>query len=165
MPMPKGFKHSKETKEKMSKAKKGNANSLGYVWTKEQKANLSEALKGNQFAKGHKHNEETRNRISDSHKGKLLSEETKNKISEGKIGENNPMYKGGRNALYEKQIKHRKDFCEMCGKADSDKKSFPVHHNPPIDWEKYEEWEGELITLCRSCHKIIHNQMGGTWIR
>jgi len=57
------YKHSEETKRKLSEAKKGKT-----------------------------HTEETKKKISKIHKGKTISNETKIKISESMKGENNPFY-------------------------------------------------------------------------
>jgi hypothetical protein len=70
-----GKHHSKETKEKMSIAKKGKMN----------------GEKGPFYGKHH--SEETKKKISQSHRGKCHSEETKKKMSESKKGEKHPMYR------------------------------------------------------------------------
>ena len=54
--------------------------------TKETKRKLSEAKKGKQLSEEHKR------KLSESQRGKQLSEETKRKISEANKGENNPNY-------------------------------------------------------------------------
>lgn len=69
-----GFKHSKESKLKMSKAK------LGHVTTKETRRKISEANKGQVRS------EEMRKRMSESRKGLKNSEQTKrNKSNSAKI--------------------------------------------------------------------------------
>ena len=63
--------------------------------TEETKQKMSKSLKGNQNCLGRVLSEETKSKISSSHKGKTLSNETKKKISENHhnvSGENNPMY-------------------------------------------------------------------------
>lgn len=63
--------------------------------TKETIQKMSESLKGNQNCLGRILSEETKLKISSSHKGKSLSDETKKKISENHhnvSGENNPMH-------------------------------------------------------------------------
>lgn len=72
----KGYKHSIETKRKMSDAKKG------IVFSEKHRKNISNSKKGI----SHKLSEETKQKISESHKGLVLSEETKKKISEAKKG-------------------------------------------------------------------------------
>jgi group I intron endonuclease len=67
----------------------------GKKHTKETRQKMSESLKGNQNCLGRVLSEETKSKISSSHKGKTLSNETKKKISENHhnvFGENNPMY-------------------------------------------------------------------------
>lgn len=67
----------------------------GKKHTKESREKMSESLKGNQNCLGRVLSEETKSKISSSHKGKILSNETKKKISENHhnvFGENNPMY-------------------------------------------------------------------------
>jgi group I intron endonuclease len=69
-----GFKHSEESKRKMSKSRKGRKH------TEETKRKMSEAHKGRAFS------EETRRKMSDSAKGKIVSEETRQKMSESQKG-------------------------------------------------------------------------------
>ncbi len=67
----------------------------GKTHTEETKQKMSESLKGNQNCLGRILSEETKLKISSSHKGKSLSDETKKKISENHhnvSGENNPMH-------------------------------------------------------------------------
>ena len=67
----------------------------GKKHTEETKKKMSESLKGNQNCLGRILSEDTKSKISSSHKGKVLSESTKNKISENHhnvSGEKNPMY-------------------------------------------------------------------------
>ena len=73
-------KHSEESKNKMSEARKGKRHS------EEHKKKISESLKG-------KHpSEETKKKISEALKGKPRSEESKKKQSESIKGEKHPMY-------------------------------------------------------------------------
>lgn len=67
----------------------------GKTHTEETKQKMSESLKGNQNCLGRVLSEETKSKISTSHKGKTLSNSTKKKISENHhnvSGKNNPMY-------------------------------------------------------------------------
>ena len=75
------MKHSAETKKKISKALKGEANYwFGKHLSEEHKKKLSEAHKGL------KASEETKKKISESLKGRQHSEETKKKISDAHKG-------------------------------------------------------------------------------
>ena len=47
---------------------------------------------GNKFAVGNKMSDDHKNKLRQIHKGKIVSEETKRKIRETKIGPKNPMY-------------------------------------------------------------------------
>jgi len=67
----------------------------GKKHTEETKKKMSDSLRGNQNCLGRILSEDTKSKISSSHKGKILSESTKNKISENHhnvSGEKNPMY-------------------------------------------------------------------------
>ena len=88
----KGKKHSEETKRKLSEANKGEKNPrYGKYPTLETRKKLSEANKGKNHPNYGKHlPKETRCKISESHKGKKLSNETKRKISEANNGKTIP---------------------------------------------------------------------------
>jgi len=93
-----GWKHSEETKKKMSEARKGKSPS------EEHKKKISESLKGRKVPKetltkvsksisgdknhfyGKHHTDETKARMSKSHTGKKLSNEHKRKLSESSKG-------------------------------------------------------------------------------
>lgn len=101
-----GFKHSEETKKKISDAHKGKNTGqrpdwvrrkiseghkgqkptyghLGKKHSEETKRLLSDINKGKPGKfKGKHHSEESKKKMSDAHKGKKLSEETKRKMSE-----------------------------------------------------------------------------------
>ena len=70
--------------------------SLKYTPTKEIRQKISEALKGNTFWLGKHHSDESRKKISVSMKGKnkgrTLTDDVKKKLSVLKLGENNPFY-------------------------------------------------------------------------
>jgi hypothetical protein len=118
--------------------------------------------------------------------GKHHSEETKNKMSEKKkfifIGKGNPNWQGGisffpypeefNDQLKEEIRKRDNFFCQRCfRKQDAllDSKNQPykliVHH---IDFNKNNNAQRNLISLCRECHLKIHfenNRNGGGFIR
>ena len=75
-----GHKHSKEAKEKMGQAQKGNKNCVGRVLSKETRRKISEA-NGRRII-----TEESRKKSSESHKGKIHSEESKRKMSIAQTG-------------------------------------------------------------------------------
>jgi len=76
-----GKKHTKETKQKISKAMSGK------TLSDEHKQKLSEAMSGNTLS------EEIKKKISEAHSGKMLSDEHKQKISKAMSGEKNTMSK------------------------------------------------------------------------
>lgn len=133
----KGQKFSKETREKLSIARKKR------VTSEETKAKMSKVMKGNSYLKGHEH-----------------SEETKKKMSIAKIGSNHHNWQGGiTNEEYgsgwTKQLKEsirKRDgcTCQLCDKTQKqEKKKLAVHH---IDYNKKNNNEDNLISLCGSCH-------------
>ncbi len=79
MPL-KGYKHSDESKRKMSESHKGK------ILSEETKRKMSDAAKRNKKWLGKTHLEKTKRKMSESHKGKTHSEETKRKLSESKKG-------------------------------------------------------------------------------
>jgi group I intron endonuclease len=117
-----GLKRSKESRDKLSKAKKGKplgkrsepmsqeqrdkisaffkgkpSWNKGIPMREESKKKLSESKKGTQVGEnnpffGKKHTEETRKKMSESHIGKKQSEETRKKKSESSSGKNNPNF-------------------------------------------------------------------------
>ena len=73
-------------------AKGALATMQGYKHTEETRRKVSEGLKGNTNFVGHKHTEETIRKMSEAKKGKPLSEEHKRNISEARKGEKHPFY-------------------------------------------------------------------------
>jgi hypothetical protein len=96
--------------------------------------------------------------------GMKRSKETCYNLSQSKIGEHNPMWKGGitnipyPHEFFEVQIYIREfsnNRCEMCNKSKIDNKSeLSVHH---IDSNKENNNITNLIALCKSCHGKSHN--------
>ena len=76
----KGFKHSEESKMKMSKSHKGNTAHLGFKHSEETKLKISKACLGRH------HTKEACQKISQAHKGRIFSDESKRKMSETKKG-------------------------------------------------------------------------------
>ena len=96
-----GFRHSEETRKKISESQKGENNPMyGKKHSEESRKKISEALKGeNHPMYGKTHSEETKKKMSEAQKGennpmygKTHSEEARKKISESQKGENNSMY-------------------------------------------------------------------------
>ena len=76
-----GHRHTKESKEKMSRA------SAGRRLTEESKKKISEAHRGeNHYLYGKKHTEDSKKRMSESHRGSKHTDETKKKMSESRRG-------------------------------------------------------------------------------
>ncbi len=97
-----GYKPSKESRQKMSEAHKGQIPWIkGKHSTEETKKKISVAKQGNKNCLGKKHSAETRKKISEAKKGKPSpcgnegkkhSDETKQKMSIAHSGKNNGMY-------------------------------------------------------------------------
>jgi len=106
--LPKGYKHSKETRRKMAEARREQWKDPVY------RAKLSKALKGRKGNKGFKHSEETKKKMSESKRkqwanpeyrkrviprlkngmrGCHHTDEAKKKISDAMRGKNNPYYR------------------------------------------------------------------------
>ena len=116
-----GKKASEETKEKMSKSKRGknnpmygsnqsgiNAPMYGRKHTEETKEKMSKSNTGKNL--GNKLSKETKEKIGNASRGRKHTEETKEKISKNHAcvsGENNPMY--GK--------KQKTKTCPYCGKT------------------------------------------------
>jgi group I intron endonuclease len=79
-----GIKVSQETKEKISKNNKRGM--LGKICSKETRLKLSKAKKGNTYWLGKNHSEKSKKKMSKLHKNKIVSEETKNKLREVNLG-------------------------------------------------------------------------------
>ena len=100
----KGCKLSEEHKQKISQAITGEKHpNYGKHHTEETRKKISQALKGennpmygrtgeNNPMYGKHHTEESRKKMSKAQKGKIVSEETRKKMSQLMKGENNPMY-------------------------------------------------------------------------
>lgn len=175
-----GKHHSKEAKEKMSKAKENYVPwNVGKKHTKEAREKMSKALSGeNSPWWGREHKQETKEKIADAHRGKKrppFSAEWRRKL--GRSGEKNPNWKGGVCSLYHlirsskkykawaKTILTRDDFrCQNCRKRGG---NLHAHHRYPFarliqDYnitslnqalQTPELWDLDIgITLCVPCH-------------
>lgn len=80
MPIPRGFRHSEESKEKMRLSQ------LGKKHSEEAKRNNGLAKMGNKYRLGKKHSEETKNKISVAKTGFTHSKESRRKMSLMRIG-------------------------------------------------------------------------------
>ena len=99
-----GYKHTPETRRKMSEARKGKPLSdetrckmsevkKGKPLSDEHKRKMSEAQKGEKNHNfGKPFTEEHKRKLSEANKGKPLSEDQKRKLSEALKGEKNPMF-------------------------------------------------------------------------
>jgi group I intron endonuclease len=102
-----GFKHSEESKRRISEAQMGERNpNFGKHMSEEQKRKISERMSGERHHSYGKrknppkpkrtskycHSEETRLKMSVTHTGCHLSEETRKRMSEAKSGERHPMF-------------------------------------------------------------------------
>ncbi len=77
---PLGFRHTEESKAKMSESKMGNTHKVGYVATPEAKANMSAA------ATGRKASDEAREKIRQSLMGREVSPDTRARIGAANRG-------------------------------------------------------------------------------
>lgn len=135
-----GKKHSKETRSIMSESHKGEKN----------------------FMYGRKLSEKTRNKISLIHKNKVVSYETRKKLSDNHArlsGDDHPNWKGGISCEPYCQIWSDKEYKESIKQRDGHKclnpdcwkthKTLSIHH---IDYNKKSCGPENLITICRSCN-------------
>lgn len=147
----------------------GKKNSMwGKHHSKEAKEKISKASKGNKHLLGHKHTKETKMKMKESHLsftgennpfwGKYHSEETKRKMSESSKGEKHPCWLGGIsfepygiefNKELKAFIRERDNYCcQECGIKENGK-AHDCHH---IDYNKKNNEDWNFVTLCDSCH-------------
>lgn len=88
-----GFKHSEETKRKLSDQKKRYNPQKGKPLTEEHKERIASKMRGELgHFYGKTHTLETKRRISAANKGKIIPEDIRLKMSVSHVGEKNSMY-------------------------------------------------------------------------
>ena len=118
------------------------------------------------FKKGHKHSEETKRKISQINTGRILSQEARRNISIRSSGSKSHFWRGGKSfkfyplgwtKTFREQIRYRDEYrCRGCGVPETEhKRRLSVHH---IDLNKSNIKENNLISLCMSCHSILHKR-------
>ena len=176
-----GKKHSKETREKMSKSRIGkhpteetrkkksesmkgeNNPNYGKHWSEEIRKKMSEAQMG--IGKGKILSEEHKRKISESHKGFKHTKESIKKMSESKkgkrMGKESSNWRGGISKLpyafnfnekLKKRIKKRDSYkCQICETLDD----LSIHH---VNYDKMNSDWNNLVTLCNSCHSKTNHK-------
>jgi hypothetical protein len=167
----KGKKHSEETKKKISEIKKRMflegtlkiPNNFGRHLSKETKEKLRKINLGKKLS------EEHRKKMSESRKGRIVSQETRRKISQSQIGEKSWSWKGGTsfepypqefNNRFKLAIKQRDGFlCLKCGMREEDslvlfKQKLHVHH---IDYNKRLTILENCCALCLRCNMEVNS--------
>ena len=146
----KGWKHTKEAKERMSLQRKG------------RKLSLEHRRKIGLANKGKKKSEDYRNKMSLIKTGHTVSDEARKKFSEyakTRTREKNPNWRGGLSfqpysvdwtSTLRRAIRERDGYrCCLCGMFQSDGEVFDVHH---INYDKTNCNSDNLVTLCKRCH-------------
>jgi len=167
---------------KTSKQKYKNSNHynhktmLGKIFTKQHCKNIAKETKGKHFDRNNKTYEQIveieianqwKRKQSEVHKGIKFTEEHHKNLSKSKKLQNHPNWLGGKSfELYglefnnnlKKQVKERDDYtCQICKLNEKqlkflfkrNKQIFHAHH---IDYNKKNNNENNLLTLCYSCH-------------
>jgi hypothetical protein len=176
--------YSKKALQKMSKAKKENPTNywLGKKrpeikkWLTPFKKGMAPWNKGKNISgmSNKKHSTETIKKMKNAkNKGQFKKGMTPwckglklPKLSKARMGEKNPMWNGGTSFLpygskfnkgLKEQIKKRDKYkCQLCYKAQEKLKYLlEVHH---IDYNKKNNEQINLISLCKSCHTITNKR-------
>lgn len=152
-----GTERSEETRRKISETMQGRE------FTEEWKERISDAQSGAKIP------DDVKRKISESLTGISRPDSTRKKMSVSTSRENNPMWIDGRTSdswygtewqWANKQIRRKYDVCANCDE-DGSNHHLDVHHIVPIrffanDVSASATWahqEGNLILLCRPCHK------------
>lgn len=176
----KGFKHSEETKKKIgikntislkgkspsleTRMKLSNSHKGKIAWNKglhfsdEYKYKMSLIKKGKKIKS---HTEEHKRKISEALKNIPLSVETKRKMSlaqggTGITGENSE-YGSEFDSSLKERVRFRDGYkCRVCGCSQIENgKQLDCHH---IDYNKKNNNENNLISLCRICHSRTNHR-------
>jgi hypothetical protein len=166
-----GKHHTDETKKKISENHKeayasGKIHPMkGKHFSEEQKRKMSETLKEGyrtgkhtppNYWKGKKFSEDHKRHISEGGKGRIVSKETRQKLSELRTGYKNPSWKGDDvtcHSLHDwvRWHKPRVALCEICGEK------------PPRDLAnisgEYKRDINDYQWLCRKCHMVSDNRL------
>jgi hypothetical protein len=163
----------KETKLKISESQKGQHHSIN---TEYKKGHPQCNTGRTHFKKGYKHTEEQKKEMSKRMKGNTYAKGKKSWNSGLKgylAGENNNNWKGGItsiNDLIRKSkeyiewaisvYKRDKYICQECGIKCRANNIIAHHIKPFADYPELRFDTNNGITLCRSCHKKIHKEIG-----
>jgi len=83
-----------------------------------------------------------------------MTQESRNKLSDERKGNNNPNWKGGVNHKYYKRLAFdvlkKERICELC----NSKEKIVIHHK---DFNHYNNELTNLQVLCDRCHKQTHS--------
>jgi hypothetical protein len=152
----KGKTISEETKSKIRKAAKERGFFAEYNKTEEHRAKVIKSNTGRFVS------EETKKKIADSVTGFTHTDEAKLKIKIARlesVGSASPSWRGGKCEYSENWVclspaikKRDNDMCIYCNSA----KQLKTHH---IDGDKKNEDALNLITLCNSCHTVLHPRL------
>jgi len=146
-----GFKHSEETRLKMSKSKIGNKNALDFKHTNETRKKVSIAMKGRIISPNHRIN------LSNALKGKKKSLEHCKKLGASHSKGEFAGYQAKH--LWIRSMYGNPPFCEKCGK-----KGEKINQRWSLDWaninHKYRKIREDYIGLCKKCHGLHDREKG-----
>lgn len=149
IPWIKGKNHSKETREKISKAKLGNKDGFkkgNTPWTKNRKLTKEHKEKIAKSCRGIEFTEEHIKKISGIHNGNWNG---------GITSKNHKIRYSKKSKSWRKFIFERDDYtCQICNKRGGE---LHIHHIK--SFKDYPELRFDLnngITLCKKCHRELH---------